>query len=182
MREKTKKTKRTDFTPTVFTREEKACAPTAFAIHYGYKQENIKGNRISGDDKFLIYALKKDSSAISYNNPGYVYDLITRKVLDGVTVLPYDLNENAKVDEEENFYNTLDELITGAELITSKKIPVEYVNVSYPKVISEENNNLRLFLEYILTEGQKFNHQFGFLNQDEAYLAKLKEAFKSSEN
>lgn len=170
------KKKEKEITPTIYTREEKACAPTAFANRYGYVQDNFKGNRISGDDKFLIYALKKDSFAITYNTPGYVYDLKTRKVQEGITVLPYDLNNNGKVEQDENFYSSLDQLIEKVENNNSTSLPIEYVNISYPKAINKDNKNLKLFLDFILTEGQKFNHEFGFLNNDFDYQANQKEA------
>jgi phosphate transport system substrate-binding protein len=166
--------KKPEFTPTVYTREQKACAPTAFAQHFGYTQDNIKGKGVSGDDKFLIYAIKKDSSGITYNNPGYIYDVKSRAVVPGVTVIPYDLNENGKVDDNENFYANLDDVITNLESSNSKVVPVEFVNISFPKTFTAENNNLKLFLDYVLNEGQKFNHEFGLLNLDESILAKQK--------
>jgi phosphate transport system substrate-binding protein len=168
------KKKEKDFQPTVYTREEKACAPIAFANHYGFQQENIKGKGVSGDDKYLIYALKKDSSAITYNNPGYVFDLKTRTVVPGITIIPYDLNENGKVDEDENFYSDLDQLIQNAESNKSGALPVEHVNISYPKQFNSSNNNIKLFLDFVLREGQKFNHEYGFLNLDNDLLAKQK--------
>ena len=166
--------KKPAFTATVYTREEKACAPIAFASHYGFLQTNIKGKSVSGDDKYLLYALKKDSSGITYNNAGYVYDLKSRTVLPGITVIPYDLNENGKTDVNESFYSNLDDLIASVESGKSSAIPVEKINISYPKTFTSANNNLKLFLDYVLTEGQKFNHEFGFVNLDTEFLAKQK--------
>jgi phosphate transport system substrate-binding protein len=171
---KGKKKGKSTFVATVYTREEKACAPTAFANHYGFSQENINGTGVSGDDKYLIHAVRKDSSGITYNNAGYIYDLTTREPINGIAVIPYDLNENGKIDENEHFYNNLDDLVNNLESVENQVVPIEHINISYPKIISQENNNLKLFLDYILTEGQKFNHEFGFLNLETEHLAKQK--------
>jgi phosphate transport system substrate-binding protein len=44
-----------------------------------------------------------------------VYDLQTRKQKPGVKIVPVDLNGNGKVDSDENFYDTLDQLIQKLE-------------------------------------------------------------------
>jgi len=177
--EKDKK-KKNKFQPTIYTREQKACAPITFASHYGFTQDNIIGKGISGDDKHLINAILKDSSGLTYNVPVFIYDLASRKVKPGIKVIPYDLNENGKLDANENIYENLDELITNLESEKNSAIPIEYVNISYPKVINTENNNLGLFINYILNEGQKFNHQFGFIEFDEKTLAKQKDILKTA--
>lgn len=170
------KNKNSAFVPTIYTREQKSCAPTAFANYYGFDQDNIKGKSITGDDKFLIQAIKKDSSGITYNNLGYIYDLSTRAVVEGITVIPFDLNENGKLEAEENFYGSLDEVLNNLENGKKSAIPVEHVNISFSKEDAAKNNTLKLFLKYVLTEGQQFNHQYGFLNLEEQQLTKQKTA------
>ncbi len=64
---KPKKKDKLKYSPNLYTREQKACAPTAFANHYGLKQENIKGKGISGEDKHLIPVVRKDTNALSNN-------------------------------------------------------------------------------------------------------------------
>ncbi len=174
------KKKKNKFQPTIYTREQKACAPTTFASHYGFTQDNIIGKGVSGDDKHLINAILKDSSGLTYNVPVFIYDLTSRKVKPGIKVIPLDLNENGKLDADENIYENLDELIAGLESEKHTAIPVEYVNISYPKVINSDNNNLKLFINYILNEGQQFNHQFGFIDFDQKTLAKQKDILKTA--
>lgn len=176
---KEKKSK-TKFNPLVYTREQKACAPTAFANFYGFKQENIKGKGISGDDKHLIPALKRDTNGISYNNLGYIYDLKTRQVQPGIAVLPIDLDNNGKLTEDENIYANLDAVIAKIESGKAPEIPVAYVNISYPTEFNEKTNNLKLFVQYILNEGQALNHQFGFLDFEPENLAKQKQLAEAS--
>ncbi|MES2731149.1 MAG: hypothetical protein V4714_05350 [Bacteroidota bacterium] len=170
-----KKEKKNAFVPTIYTREQKSCAPTAFANHFGFQQENITGKSITGDDRFLIQAIKKDSSGITYNNLGFIYDLSSRKVIEGIAVVPFDLNDNGKLDASENFYSSLDDVIKSVESAKPNAIPVENVTISFSKETAASNPNLKLFLDFVLNQGQQFNHQFGFLTLEEQHLAKQKE-------
>lgn len=175
-----KKKKEGEYEPNLYTRDQKACAPTAFANFYSLKQENLKGKGILGDDKHLLNAVKKDTNGLTYNVLSNIYDLNTRKVPNGLAVLPIDQDGNGKLTEEEKIYDNLDNLISNIEQGKEKQIPVEYVNISYPLQVSAENNNLKLFVQYILTEGQKHNHQYGFLDFEPENLAKQKELAEAS--
>jgi phosphate transport system substrate-binding protein len=178
--QKNSKSKKNAFAPTIYTREQKSCAPITFANHFGFNQEDIQGKGITGDDKFLIQAVKKDSSGITYNNLGFIYDLNSRKVIDGISVIPFDLNENGKLETDENFYGSLDDVIKNLENSKTSVIPVEYVTMSFPKETVVQNAAAKLFLDYILSQGQQHNHQFGFLNLEEQHLAKQKEVLNNS--
>lgn len=178
--EKKDKKKKDVHEPLLYTREQKACAPTAFSNFYGLKQENLKGKGILGDDKHLINAIKQDTNGITYNVLGYIYNTNTRKVNDGIAVLPIDQNNNNKLDENENIFADLDNVISKIETGDQKQIPTDFVNISYPTQFDESTNNLKLFVQYILTEGQKFNHQFGFLDFAPESLAKQRELAEAS--
>ena len=54
------------------------------------------------------------------NNIGYAYHDKTHKPTKGITIVPMDVNGNGKLDEEEKFYGTLDELM---EAIAKGKYP-----------------------------------------------------------
>ncbi|MBY0424244.1 MAG: hypothetical protein K2Q22_01295, partial [Cytophagales bacterium] len=109
---------------------------------------------------------------LSYNNLGFIYDLKTRKVVDSVAVIPIDLNENGKVDADEQIYNSLDDVLSYIERTNDPKIPVEGVNVIFNK--SSKNTAAAVFLNWILTEGQKFNHEYGFLNLKDESISRQK--------
>jgi phosphate transport system substrate-binding protein len=157
----------------IYTRQQKACAPTTFAKNYGFEQVDIVGKQIAGDDKHLIQAVLKDTNGVTYNNLGFVYDRNTRKVVDHLKVVPIDLNNNGKLDENENFYGNLDVLISKLENEADKDIPVGYVNISFPKQIAAESNTAK-FLNWVLENGQKFNHEYGFLNLQPDVLVQQK--------
>ena len=100
--------------------------------------------------------------------------------MEGITVVPFDLDGNGKLDADENFYGSLDDVIKNVENAKSTVIPVEYVTISFPKETGAQNPNVKLFLDYVLTQGQQFSHQFGFLNLEEQHLAKQREALTQS--
>jgi phosphate transport system substrate-binding protein len=147
----------------IYTREQKGCAPIAFANYYNLKQENINGKQLQGDDKVLLKAVTDDKNGITYNNLGYIYDLKTRKVPSPIAIVPIDQNANGKLDASEKIYDNLDGLITAIESGKTKQIPVEYITLAVPDQIKTENKNLKLFADYVLNEGQKKSRQYGFL-------------------
>lgn len=157
----------------LYTRESRSCAPIAFASHFGYEQSSIKGKGISGDDKYLIHAVKKDTAGVTYNNLGLIYDLSTRKTVEGIAVLPLDLNGNGKLDGDEKIFDNLDKVIEKLEKEEISSVPVENINVVYD--LANDNKNIRLFLSWVLDQGQKYNHDYGFLNFDTETLSKQKE-------
>jgi phosphate transport system substrate-binding protein len=93
----------------IYTRSDAAGAGETWAKYFGKKQEDLLGVGVFGDPG-LAQAVKKDVTGIGYNNLAYLYDLKTRKQVDGVHALPIDVNGNGKIDADENFYSTIDEL------------------------------------------------------------------------
>ena len=180
--EEPKEKEKNEYKPTVYTRAQKACAPITFAENYGFVQDDIIGKPIGGDDKHLILVIEKDTNGITYNNLGFVYDLSSREIKNKLAVIPIDLNGNGKLDESENFYQKLDDVIAYIEKNKPSQIPVQSINVSYPSQVAETNRNISIFLEWVLAKGQKFNHELGFLEFEPEVLAKQKELLAASIN
>lgn len=167
----------------IYTREQKGCAPIAFANYYNLKHEDIQGKQLQGDDKVLLKAVREDQNGITYNNLGYIYDLKTRKVPSPISIVPIDQNGNGKLDETEKIYDNLDVLIAAIESGKTKEIPVEYITLAVPNQLTTENKNLQLFADYVLSTGQKKNDDYGFLRllpednqQDKISKAQIKQA------
>lgn len=156
----------------IYRRETAACASVSFAKHYGNEFKDLGGQGVNGDDKDLLKAVKKDPNGASYNNLGFVYDLQTRKVVDSIAVIPIDLNENGKIDARERIYDKVDDVIAYIENSNQSGIPVEEVNVIFSK--DSKNEAAKLFLNWVLSEGQKYNHEFGFINQEIKILSQQK--------
>jgi phosphate transport system substrate-binding protein len=163
---------------TLYTREKPACAAITFAKHFGNDPKTIQGIGVKGDDQDLASAVKGDVNGISFNNLGFIYDLNTRKVTDGLAIIPVDLNENGKVEQDEQIYDTLDELIAFIERNNHPKLVTEHVNVIFDK--NKHNDAAGVFLLWVLTKGQQFNHGLGFLGLDENSLNKQRNVVASN--
>jgi phosphate transport system substrate-binding protein len=152
-----------------YTRSDACGAAESWAKYFGKKQEDLLGVGVFGDPG-LALAVRKDPSAIGFNNIGYAYDAKTKQPNPGIKIVPLDLNNNGKIDPDENFYNSLDQLV---DAIGSGKYPsppardLYFVTAGKPtkKVLVE-------FIRWVLTDGQKYVHEAGFINLSKEKLEK----------
>jgi ABC-type phosphate transport system substrate-binding protein len=161
---------------TIYTRLQKAGAPTTFAKHFGYQQKDIKGKSIAGADEHLLKALLRDSTGISYLPLSLIYDRSTKKTVGGIKVIPVDLNGNGKVNDDEKFYD--DELSAVTQRFEDasagdlNNVPVEYLHFSVDKKgVSPE---ALTFLTWVIRNGEKDLHDFGYLNPEPGKLERDK--------
>lgn len=144
----------------VYTRSDACGAAEMFAEYLGKHQENLLGTGVFGDPG-IASAVKNDPFGMGYNNVNFVYDLQTRRPYPGLVVIPLDLNQNGKIDPEEDFYDTLDELNTAIRdgiYPAPPARPLYFVAKSKPgrKEVIE-------LLRWILTSGQEFVDEAGYV-------------------
>jgi len=153
------------FKANIYSRDNQACASTALAGYFGHQSSEIRGKKVFGDDIYLLSAIKKDSIGLTYNNLGYLYDVNSRNLKEGIALLPIDLKKEAKPILSGN----LDEVLSVLEATKVETVPVERIGFVY----SDQNARKEVseFLKWVLTDGQKFNHDKGFLNLDKQALA-----------
>jgi phosphate transport system substrate-binding protein len=159
----------------VFTRSDACGAAETFAAWFGRKQEHLKATAVFGDPG-LAAAVQKDRLGIGFNNIAYAYDQKTRRVFEGLAVIPIDVNENGRIDPEEAFYETTETLI---EAINDGRYPSPPARDLYLVTRGKPTKPLVVaFLEYVLTEGQKYAAETGYIGLSEkklqAELSKLK--------
>ncbi len=151
-----------------YTRSDACGAAEMWGNFLGSNQESLKGVGVFGDPG-IADAVKNDKTALGYNNVIYAYDMNTRKPYDGIAVVPLDLNNDGIISEDENFYGTLDNMMAA---IASGKYPsppardLYFVSKGKPKNIA-----VLAFLEWIVTEGQKYVHKAGYVNLTEEKVA-----------
>lgn len=151
----------------VYTRSDAAGAGETWAKYFGKKQEDLQGVGVYGDPG-LAQAVKKDPTAIGYNNLAYLYDLKTRKQVAGVHALPVDVNGNGKIDADENFYGTIDQL---TDAIAAGKYPSPPArNLGFLFKGKPRKKELVEFVKYVLTTGQKFVDENGYIALSKAKL------------
>jgi phosphate transport system substrate-binding protein len=145
----------------VYTRSDACGAAEMWAKYFGKKQEDLLGVGVFGDPG-LAQAVKKDPLGIGFNNIGYVYDASTKQQVKGLRVVPIDLNNNGKIDPDENFYNSMNEIIAA---IGAGKYPSPPARELYFVTKGSPKNNkvLTEFIHWVLTNGQKYVHEAGYI-------------------
>lgn len=144
----------------VYTRSDAAGAAETWAAYFGKKQEDLQGVAVFGDPG-LAQAVQRDPSAIGFNNIVYIYDSKTGKASNGIVPAPIDLNNNGKLDLDENFYGDIHKLIAAIAAGRYPSPPARdlyFVTTGKPK-----NPAVKAFIKYILTDGQKFVSQAGYI-------------------
>lgn len=146
----------------IYTRSDACGAAEIWAKFFGKKQEDLLGVGVFGDPG-LAQAVKKDPLGIGYNNIGYVYDATTKQQIKGLKVVPVDLNNNGKIDSDEDFYTTMNDLIAA---IASGKYPSPPSRELYFVMKGNPTNNkvLTEFIRWVLTDGQKFVNESGYIS------------------
>lgn len=151
----------------VFTRSDACGAAETFAAWFGKRQENLKGTAVFGDPG-VASAVQKDRVGIGYNNIGYVYDQNTKKPFEGIAVIPLDINGDGKISEDEDFYDTSDDLIKA---INDGRFPSPPSRDLYMVTKGKpEGAALIAFLQYVLTEGQQYAGETGYIGLSDSKL------------
>lgn len=159
------------FTATVYSRGNNTPSSIALAKYFGAKPEELKGKKVLGDDIYLLSAIRKDTTGITFNSLSYVFDTQSRKLSNGIVLVPL----NVKTQQREVLSSPdLDNTISLLENSSVENIPVEKIGFILSQE-QRENKTITAFIKWILTKGQAFNHAAGFLQLDEATLAFQKE-------
>ena len=144
----------------IYTRSDACGAAQMWGAYLGGNQESLVGIGIYGDPG-MADAVKSDINGIGYNNIIYVYDINTRKKHPGIEIIPIDLNENGQVDEDENLYNNLDDIMNAIKEENFPSPPArELYFVSKGKPQQKE---IIEFLKWIITDGQAFVKEGGYV-------------------
>lgn len=143
----------------VYTRSDACGAAETWAAYLGTKQEDLKGTGVFGDPG-IAETLQKDVNGIGFNNIGYAYNDKTHRPTKGIAILPIDVNGNGKIDADERFYGTMDQLM---QAISEGKYPSPPARNLYLVTAGKPKNPVvKAFLKYIITKGQKLTAPAGF--------------------
>jgi phosphate transport system substrate-binding protein len=152
----------------VFTRADACGAAAMWAKYLGYEQEDLLGTGVFGDPG-MADAIRNDKFSLGYNNVIYVYDLKTKKKYEGLEVVPIDLNSNGEIDEDEDFYEDLEQImkaIKNNRYPSPPARPLYFVSNGTPK-----NPVAIEFLKWILTKGQSFVGEAGCVHLSDSIIA-----------
>lgn len=158
----------------VYTRSDACGAAGTWAKYLGGKQENLTGVGIYGDPG-LAEAVSKDPMGIAFNNTIFAYDIKNGSKREGIDVIPIDINANGKIDPDENFYNSFDNIL---EAIANGVYPAPPARELY--FVAKEKPQKEVVLDFIrwtLIKGQTFVKEAGYVpieqSKIEKYLSKL---------
>ena len=145
----------------VYSGSNASSVASSFAHNFGEESSNFRGKRISGDDLFLNTALSKDPLGVSFNALPNIFDLKSRHVKDELTIIGLDLKKGfaESINDEGSLDNVLQQLENGKPA----EIAIEEVGISY----NVADDAVSHFLEWVLENGTKYNHEFGLLNLDQ---------------
>ncbi len=145
----------------VFNRSDACGAAETWAQYMGRKQEDLTGFGVFGDPG-VVEAVRKDPLGIGFNNVNFAYEAETKKPIASIAILPLDINGNGKVDPDEFFYDDRDTL---TKAIADGRYPSPPARILY--LVSKgkpQNRVLVEFLKWILTDGQAFVSEAGYVN------------------
>ena len=143
----------------VYTRSDSCGAAETWAQYLGGKnQEDLQGIGVYGDPG-LAEAVRKDFLGIGYNNLNYAYDFKTGLPPKGLRMVPVDLNENGKVDPEED----LKIKSRAIQAIASGIYPSPPARDLY--LLTKENFKglTKAFIRWILMDGQNYVEEIGYI-------------------
>ena len=106
-------------------------------------------------------ALSKDPLGVSFNALPNIFDLQSRHIKDDLSIIGIDVKKN--LEESFSDKTTLDDIITVLESGKVSEVAVEKIGVSY----NGSDEAINQFLNWVLTAGTKYNHEYGLLNLDD---------------
>lgn len=145
-------------TITVYSGSNATSVASSFAHNFGEESSNFRGKRISGDDLFLNTALAKDPLGVSFNALPNIFDLKSRHLKDNLSLVGLDVKKDLANSFSDN--GTLDELLTALENSKVSEVAIEKVGIS----VNNADDEVNKFLEWVLAQGTKYNHEYGLLN------------------
>lgn len=158
----------------VYTRSDACGAGEMWARFSGGKvQDDIKGIGVNGEPA-LVDTVIKDSLGIGYSNLNSVFDLAGGGLVAGAMVAPVDVNQNGQADADEYFKTTRE----AVAAVASEKYPSPPARFENLATKGKPTGLTLAFIEWILTDGQQYLDQAGYVplttEQQAEALAKLK--------
>jgi phosphate transport system substrate-binding protein len=143
----------------VYVRSDSCGAAEIWAKYLGVKQEDLKGIGIYGDPG-IAEAVSKDVRGIGFNNLNFAYDSKTGLPSGNLMMIPIDLNENGRIDETENFYSKMQDMIAA---ISDGRYPSPPARELFIVTKGKPSGASKDFVNWILEDGQKYVVDTGYI-------------------
>jgi phosphate transport system substrate-binding protein len=143
----------------VYTRSDSAGAADIWAQFLGGKaQADIQGVGVNADPG-LLDTVVKDPLGIGYNNLGFAFDLSSGKQANGALVIPIDADADGKASETE----LLDTLAKANVAVANGTYPSPPGRVENLVTKGKPSGLTQAFIQWILSDGQKFVDKAGYV-------------------
>jgi len=152
----------------VFTRSDSCGAADIWAQYMGGKgQADIAQGIGVNADPGLLEAVQKDSLGIGYNNLSFAFDQTNGQIAPGAAIVPLDANENGVADPDE----VIDALAKATAAVANGTYPMPPARLENLVTNGKPTGLTRIFIEWILTDGQQFVGQAGYVQLSADQLA-----------
>ena len=143
----------------VYTRSDACGAGEMWAKFSGGEvQDDIQGIGINGEPA-LVDTVIKDPLGIGYSNLNSVFDMNSGNLIPGTIVPPVDINKSGQADADE-YYKNMDEAVSA---VASEKYPSPPARFENLATKGKPTGLTLVFIQWILTEGQQYLSQAGYV-------------------
>ena len=157
----------------IYSGSNASSVAASFAHNFGEESANFRGKRISGDDLFLNTAISKDPLGVTFNALSNIFDLKSRHLKSDLSLVGLDLKKELENSFSDN--STLDDVLNILENGKISEVTIEKVGISF----NNADDTVNRFLQWVLENGTKYNHEYGLLNLDRKETSTQIEKVKS---
>jgi phosphate transport system substrate-binding protein len=158
----------------VYNRSDACGAGETWAKYLGNKkQEDIIGVAVYGDPGELD-AVAKDALGIGYNNLNYAFDMDTGKPVAGTFAAPIDVNGDGIAQPEE----LLETKAEAVQMVAEGKYPSPPARDLNLVTKGKPTGATLAFINWVLTDGQKFVGEAGYVQLTQQQLAEAIQKLK----
>ena len=144
----------------IYSGSNASSVASSFAHHFGEESSSFRGKRISGDDLFLNTAISKDPLGVTFNTLSNIFDLKSRHLKSNLSLVGLDLKK--ELANSLNNEGSLDDVLNALENGSPAEVTIEKVGITF----NDADDAVNHFLQWVLENGTKYNHEYGLLNLD----------------
>lgn len=156
----------------VYTRSDSCGAAETWAAYMAKHQEDLKGVGVYGDPG-IAEAVRKDIRSVGYNNLNYAFDSKTGLPVNGLQMIPIDVNENGRIDPQEDL-STKKKAIRA---VVSGKYPSPPARDLYLVTKGKFKGPTGEFVRWILTDGQHYIDEVGYIKLSKTQVKEVLRLF-----
>ena len=144
----------------IYSGSNASSVASSFAHHFGEESSSFRGKRISGDDLFLNTAISKDPLGVTFNTLSNIFDLKSRHLKSNLSLVGLDLKKELAYSLNDE--GSLDDVLNALENGSPAEVTIEKVGITF----NDADDAVNHFLQWVLENGTKYNHEYGLLNLD----------------